>query len=166
MKAGTPEKANICNRQFQSAITRESDTEIPSTGTSPFTPMCEVTVDPNGVLKLKVHKDGLSTNSEIAHILFLIYNKSLAEGAVPDDWRHAANVAPIFKKGEKYDAANYRPVSLTCICCKTFEHIIVSNIHKRLAFESILADRQHGFKRQIRLRGPAKPNWFSSTMTW
>ena len=56
---------------------------------------------------------------------------SLAQGAVPDDWRQA-NVAPVFKKGEKYDAANYRPVSLTCICCKTLEHIIVSNINKHL----------------------------------
>ena len=26
-----------------------------------------------------------------------------------------ANVAPVFKKGEKYDASNYRPVSLTLI---------------------------------------------------
>ena len=48
----------------------------------------------------------------------------------------------------KEDAANYRPVSLTCICCKTLEHIIVSNINKRLAFESILADCQHGFRSQ------------------
>ena len=99
--------------------------------------------DPNGVLKLlnnlKIHKasgpDGLSArvlkecSSEIAPILALIYNESLAQGTVPDDWRRA-NVAPIFKKGEKYDAANYRPVSLTCICCKTFEHIIISNINK------------------------------------
>ena len=48
----------------------------------------------------------------------------------------------------KYDGANYRPVSLTCICCKTLEHIIVSNINKHLAFESILADCQHGFQSQ------------------
>ena len=85
--------------------------------------------------------------SEIAPILTLIYNVSLAQGTVPGDWRQA-NVAPIFKKEEKYDAANYRPVSLTCICCKTLEHIIVSNINKHLAFESILVDCQHGFRSQ------------------
>ena len=39
-------------------------------------------------------------------------------------------------------------MSLTCICCKTIEHIIVSNIIKHLAFESILADCQHGFRSQ------------------
>ena len=32
-------------------------------------------------------------------ILTLIYNESLAQGTVPDDWRQA-NVAPVFKKGE------------------------------------------------------------------
>ena len=86
-------------------------------------------------------------SSEIAPILSLIYNESLAQGTVPDDWRQA-NVAPIFKKGEKNDAANYRPVSLTCICCKTLEHVIVSNINKHLAFESIFADCQYGFRSQ------------------
>ena len=161
LKTGTLNKANICNRQFQSVFTRESDAEIHFKGTSPFTPMGEITVDPNGVLKLlnnlKIHKasgpDVLSArvlkecSSEITPILALIYNESLAQGTVPDDWRQA-NVAPIFKKREKYDAANYRPVSLTCICCKTLEHIIASNINKHLAFESILADCQHGFRSQ------------------
>ena len=70
-----------------------------------------------------------------------------ALGNVPDDWRQA-NVAPVFKKGEKYDPANYRPVSLTCICCKTLEHIIVSDINKHLSLENILADCQHGFRSQ------------------
>ena len=51
-----------------------------------------------------------------------------------------------FKKGEKYDAANYRPVSLTCICCKTLEHILVSNINR--ALDSRLADCKHGFRSQ------------------
>ena len=123
--------------------------------------MGENTVDPKGVLKLlnnlNIHKasgpDGLSArvlkeySSEISPMLALIYNESLAQGTVPDDWRQA-NVAPVLKKGDKYNAANYRPVSLTCICCKTLEHIIVSNINKHLAFESILADCQHGFRSQ------------------
>ena len=85
--------------------------------------------------------------NEISPILALIYNESLAWGDVPDEWRQA-NVAPVFKKGEKYDAANYRLVSLTYICCKTLEHILVSNINKHLALDSILADCQHGFRSQ------------------
>ena len=39
-------------------------------------------------------------------------------------------------------------MSLTCICCKTLEHILVSNINKHLALDSILADCQHGFRSQ------------------
>ena len=143
-------------------------------GTSPFTPMGEITVDPNGVLKLlnnlKIHKasgpDGLSArvlkeySSEIAPILALIYNESLVQGTVPDDWRQA-NVAPIFKKGEKYEAANYRSVSLSCICCKSLEHIIVSNISKHLTFESILT-----VSMVSEVRGLAKLNWPNSSMIW
>ena len=73
------------------------------------------------------------------------------------------------KKGEKYDAANYRPVSLTCICCKPLEHILVSNTNKHLALDSILADCENGFRSQ-KVRGPAKPSWSSlcttSSETW
>ena len=47
---------------------------------------------------------------------------------------------------ENYDAANYRPVSLTCTCCKTLEHILVSNINKHLALDSILTECRHGFR--------------------
>ena len=161
LKTDSKEKANICNRQFQSAFTREDDSDPPSKGASPFSSMGDITVDPKGVTKLldglNVHKasgpDGQNARvlkecrNEISPILALIYNESLARGDVPDEWRQA-NVSPVFKKGEKYDAANYRPVSLTCICCKTLEHILVSNINKHLALDSILADCQHGFRRQ------------------
>ena len=101
LKTDTVDKANICYKQFQSAFTRETDSEIPCKGTSPFTPMVEITVDPKGVLKLlnvlKVHKapgpDGLSArvlkecSSEIAPILAFICNESIAQGTVPDDSR-------------------------------------------------------------------------------
>ena len=32
--------------------------------------------------------------------------------------------------------------------CKTLEHILVSNINRHLALDSILADCQHGFRSQ------------------
>ena len=161
LKTDSKEKANICNRQFQSAFTREDDSDPPLKGASPFSSMEDITVDPKGVTKLldrlNVHKasgpDRLNArvlkecSNEISPILALIYNESLARGDVPDEWRQA-NVSPVFKKGEKYNAANYRPVSLTCICCKTLEHILVSNINKHLALDSILADCQHGFRSQ------------------
>ena len=125
--------------------------------------MGDITVGAKGVTKLleglKVHKapgrNGLNArvlkecSNEISPILALIFNESLARGdlPLPDEWRQA-NVSPVFKKGVKYDAANYRPVLLTCICCKTLEHKLVSNINKHLALDSILADCQHGFRSQ------------------
>ena len=39
-----------------------------------------------------------------------------------------------------------RPVSLTNICCKIQEHILISNILKHLDEYNILADCQHGFR--------------------
>ena len=48
--------------------------------------------------------------------LAIIFSTCMAEGSVPPDWK-LANVTPIFKKGSKGDPANYRPVSLTSVCC-------------------------------------------------
>ena len=48
---------------------------------------------------------------------------------------------PIFKKGSKLQAVNYRPVSLPCITCKLFEHILA-----HLEDHKILTDLQHGFR--------------------
>ena len=76
--------------------------------------------------------------NDISPILALIFNESLAQGNVPDECRKT-NVSLVFKKGEKY--------SLTCIC-KTLEHILVSNINRHIALDSILADCQHGFRSQ------------------
>ena len=57
-----------------------------------------------------------------------------------------ANVCPVFKKGDKHDPKNYRPISLTCICCKLCEHIIASSLMKHLEDSNILYDLQHGFR--------------------
>ena len=83
--------------------------------------------------------------SEISPLLTTIFQKSLDTGYVPKDWR-TANVSAIFKKGEKFKASNYRPVSLTSICCKIQEHVITSNVLNHLDDYQILTDCQHGFR--------------------
>ena len=55
-------------------------------------------------------------------------------------------VCPVFKKGDKHDPKNYRPISLTCICCKLWEHIIASSLMKHLEDSNTLYDLQHGFR--------------------
>ena len=60
--------------------------------------------------------------------------------------RRSANVTAIFKKGDRFKASNYRSVSLTSLCCKLQEHIIVSNTMKHLEHYKILTDCQHGFR--------------------
>jgi hypothetical protein len=40
----------------------------------------------------------------------------------------SGNVSPAYKKGEKYNAANYRPISLTFISCKIMEHVITKHV--------------------------------------
>ena len=59
------------------------------------------------------------------------------------------NVSPIFKKGKKFEAVNYRPVSLTCICCKIMEHLVTSHIMKHADANNIMYPLQHGFRRGL-----------------
>ena len=55
-------------------------------------------------------------------------------------------MVPIFKKGSKSCPSNYRPASLTSICCKILEHIVYSSIWHHLEDHNIICDEQHGFR--------------------
>ena len=76
--------------------------------------------------------------------LAIIFSKSFREGVVPDDWKQA-NITPIFKKGSKSVAGNYRPVSLTSVVCKIMESIIKDSILKHIIQHKIINESQHGF---------------------
>ena len=67
----------------------------------------------------------------LSHIITLIFQKSINTHIIPTDGQHG-NVCSAFKKGDKINAINYRPISLTCILCKIMEHIIASQIMEHL----------------------------------
>ena len=55
--------------------------------------------------------------------------------------------APLFKKGDRSLACNYRPGSLTCIPCKLLEQIVCSNIMAHLDEHKLLSEKQHAFRK-------------------
>ena len=59
---------------------------------------------------------------------------------------YTVSIVPVFKKGDKHLAVNYRPVSLTSITCKLMEHIMHSQVMDHLDEHSILCDIQHDFR--------------------
>ena len=75
----------------------------------------------------------------------VIFEKSLETGQLPKDWT-SSRVSPLFRKGDKSDPANYRPISLTCILSKVMEHIVASNLTRHLNANNILYELQHGFR--------------------
>jgi len=80
----------------------------------------------------------------ISKPLTMIYEKSLQEGKLPDDWK-VATVIPIYKKGSKNDAGNYRPVSLTSVPCKVLESVMKDAMVDYLETTGFYNDCQHGF---------------------
>ena len=49
-----------------------------------------------------------------------LFTVSFNTGKLPGKWL-TADVIPLYKKGSVNNPNNYRPVSLTCICCKVIE---------------------------------------------
>ena len=153
------DKADALNRQFESVFTREAPFD-PSTELQQDHPsMPDINITVPGVEKLlkglnehkaagpdhlapKVLKELADT---IAPALTAIFRRSYETGETPSIWK-TANVAPVFKKGEKYKPSNYRPISLTCICSKIMEHIITSSIMDHASQHNILYKHQHGFR--------------------
>ena len=154
----TGEITVMLNDYFSSIFSDEDISTIPVTRklTNSFLPniIFEEASLRKKIMKLKVGSapgpDSISVKflqtfcDEISVPLSLIFNLSMGEGLVPSDWRNA-NVTPIFKKGNKGSAENYRPVSLTSIPCKLMESLIKDEMVLHLEKFNLIHSSQHGF---------------------
>jgi hypothetical protein len=156
------EKAALLNSYFASVFTKENYVCVPEPVRVFKGPQSEclsnLLIEENVVweklTKLNVNKsqgpDELhgkllyEVRDEITEALTRLFNLSLQTGVVPQDWRDA-DVCPLFKKGKKDKAENYRPVSLTSIVGKVLESIIKDRLVKHLEKHKLLRTSQHGF---------------------
>lgn len=87
-----------------------------------------------------------SIKDYISYPLTVLFQKILEQEDVPDDWRDA-NVVPIFKGGNRSNASNYRPVSLTSQISKIFESIARDEMVNFFEKHKVIRNTQHGFRK-------------------
>ena len=83
------------------------------------------------------------------HLCSLYSSKPpLTRACIPDKWKMAIYIDPIFKKGDRSKPENYKAVSRTSVTCKVLEHIVLSSNMNHLESHNILSDAQHGFRKK------------------
>ena len=82
--------------------------------------------------------------TELGPLFAHLFQQSIDKGEIPKGWS-LTNICPLFKKGDRTLACNYRPVSLTCVPCKLLEHMVSSNIMANLDEHRHLSEKQHAF---------------------
>jgi hypothetical protein len=76
--------------------------------------------------------------------LTCICNAVLNTGVFPDTVKYAI-VKPIFKKGNKRELSNYRPISLLTSFSKIIKKVIYARLHAHIDMNNILVHKQYGF---------------------
>lgn len=154
---------NVCitlNHAFSSFFTNTTPAVLPGVQARDFIVMNSVHVDRAGIRKLiqnlKISSspgvDGISSkflkNTDVhsSIILSRLFDQSLEEGVLPEDWK-VGKVAPLFKSGNAHSPGNYRPISLTSVPCKLLEHVIYTHVVSYLESNAFFSIHQHGFRK-------------------
>ena len=155
-------KAEILNRFFCSVFTQENQVTMPSPPDIHEGPLLDsVTISEEVVreklLKLNTSRspgpDGIHprilklTALSLCGPLTEVFQKSLRCGILPLDWKKGMIVS-VFKKGDRRQPENYRPISLTSIPCKILESIIRDGLMEHLESTGQLSKDQHGFRQR------------------
>ncbi len=96
---------------------------------------------PDGISPRLLREAG---NSIVPSLTRLI-NLSLLQCKIPKQWK-LVHVVPLFKKGDKHERNNYRPVSLLPCVSKILERIVFKYLFNYLRDNGLLSKDQSGFQ--------------------
>ena len=82
---------------------------------------------------------------ELCSPLRIIWEESFERGNVPMFYKETL-ITPLYKKGDRARAVNYRPVALTSHVIKVYERILRSVMVDYIDRNKLLCDNQHGFR--------------------
>jgi hypothetical protein len=86
-----------------------------------------------------------SCASELCQPIRLIWAESFRSGIVPQFYKET-HISPLYKKGDRAKAVNYRPIALTSHIIKIYERILRKTMVRFADNNEILCNNQHGFR--------------------
>ena len=151
-------KAAILQKQFSSVFNKESLENMPNFDQRSNSKLESVIITKDMVEKLinnlqttksfgpdELHPAMLKELVDfITEPITIIFNRSMNEGILPNDWK-VAHITAIYKKGDSSNPENYRPISLTSVICKMLETLVKTTVMQHLVREELLSTRQYGF---------------------
>ena len=155
------DKANLLNKYFCSISTVDDNNidppNIPNRTEATLTHLNIREEDVKDILKsLKIGKasgdDSIShqmlrgTADTVCKPLLIIFKKSLITCKFPANWK-LARVMPAFKKDDKSNPSNYRPISLLSCVGKVMERVVYKYIYNYIVEHALLYAFQSGFLR-------------------
>jgi hypothetical protein len=98
--------------------------------------------------------DGISTkilkvsSFYISSPLTYLCNRMLSVGTFPLRLKFS-EIKPIYKKRDKSDTSNYRPISLLTSISKIFEKVIYNRLYQHIQCNKVLVKEQFGFRHAL-----------------
>ena len=152
-------KADILNKYFCSISTIDDSNEnlpdFPNRTDASFESLIILEKDVSDILgNLKLGKatgcDTIShnmlkaTRDSVSKPLSILFNLSLNSATFPNIWKKAI-VLPLYKKGDKHEVSNYRPVSLLSCVGKIFERVVFKYMYNYTVEHNLIYQYQSGF---------------------
>jgi hypothetical protein len=75
-----------------------------------------------------------------------IYNASLNSGVFPDVWK-TVKVIPLYKKRDRHDMNNYRPISNISVFAKLLGRVMYNRLISFFHKNNIFTETQNGFRK-------------------
>ena len=155
------DKANILKQYFSSIFTVEDTLQTPVDTEDEAPEMQPISINPTGVASLLSGLKSFKATgpdeipayllkeiaNQLAISLTLVFKASLNQSKLPSNWK-TAHIVPAHKKGTDHyliTTGQYL-ISLTSLCCKALEHVILTSIYSHLSQANVLCDAQHGFR--------------------
>ena len=88
----------------------------------------------------------VETANELCEPLCVLFQNLFDSGHTPSQWKHGL-ISPIYKSGDRSNAANYRPVTLLPVISKIMEAMVAETLVGHLESNGFLSPAQHGFRR-------------------
>ena len=92
--------------------------------------------------------DARTRRTVLLRPLSILFEKIYKTCSIPEQWK-ISKIIPTYKKGNKSEIENYRPIANLCSTSKNFEKLILKQIHYLESTNQLdlSGKNQHGFKR-------------------